>query len=162
MAKAKTSKSALIREALKAAPDKPATEIAKELKVSTGLVYNVKANSARKKRRAAAKKAGGTEVNKAELIRQTAKSLPKPVRPRDIIAALKDKGITVSSAQVSKTLRSAGYRRKRRGHRTATASAPDSGNGLNLDALIAAKALIEKVGGVDVAEEALRAMKELG
>ncbi len=36
------------------------------------------------------------KVNKAEEIRQAAKALPKPVRPRDIIAVLKDKGIEVS------------------------------------------------------------------
>ena len=32
-------------------------------------------------------------ASKAELIRQTAKALPKPIRPRDIIAALKEKGV---------------------------------------------------------------------
>ena len=43
MAKAKVSKSATIREALTATPDKPAVEIAKEVGVSPALVYNVKA-----------------------------------------------------------------------------------------------------------------------
>jgi hypothetical protein len=46
--KAKTNKSALIREAMTAAPDKSATEIAKELKVTPALVYNVKANMKKK------------------------------------------------------------------------------------------------------------------
>jgi hypothetical protein len=61
------------------------------------------------------------------------------------------------------TLRSAGYRRKRHGRKVAaaTAAAGSSSNGLNLDALIAAKTLIAKVGSVEVAEEALRAMKKL-
>ncbi len=72
----------------------------------------------------------------------------------------------VSSAQVSTTLSAAGYRRrKRRGKNvasTAAAARPDAGNGLNLDALIAAKALIQKVGSVEVAEEALKALKKLG
>ena len=48
MAKAKTkkpSKSAQIREALKATPDKSVAEIAKELKVTPAIVYNVKAGA---------------------------------------------------------------------------------------------------------------------
>jgi hypothetical protein len=51
MAKAKTkkpSKSAKIREAMAAHPDKTPAEIAKELKVQPALVYNVKANMAKK------------------------------------------------------------------------------------------------------------------
>ena len=41
--KPKTSKSAKIRKALKATPSKPVAEIAKKLRVTPGLVYNVKA-----------------------------------------------------------------------------------------------------------------------
>lgn len=57
MAKTKTkkpSKSAAIRDALKATPDKSAAEIAKDLKVTPALVYNVKANM-KKKRKAKGK-----------------------------------------------------------------------------------------------------------
>jgi hypothetical protein len=53
MAKAKTkkpSKSALIREALAATPDKPATEIAKEIGVASSLVYNIKSNLNKEKK----------------------------------------------------------------------------------------------------------------
>ena len=97
------------------------------------------------------------ETSKAQRIRDVAKTLGKKVRPRDVIAELAKEGITVSSAQVSMTLRSAGYRRKRRGRKVAGAVAhPATANGLNLDALIAAKALIAKVGSIEVAEEALR------
>ncbi len=42
-AKAKTNKSAAIREALKATPEKSAAEIAKAVGVTPALVYNVKA-----------------------------------------------------------------------------------------------------------------------
>ena len=103
------------------------------------------------------------DTSKAQRIRDVAKALGRKVRPRDVIAELAREGITVSSAQVSTTLRSAGYRRKRRGRRAAaaTAVAASSSNGLNLDALIAAKALIAKVGSVEIAEDALRAMKRL-
>ena len=51
MAKAKTkkpSKSAKIREALAATPDRPVAEIAKQVGVTPALVYNVKANMKKK------------------------------------------------------------------------------------------------------------------
>jgi arginine repressor len=115
-------------------------------------------------KRTAAATSNAAETSKAQRIRDVAKTLGRKVRPRDVIAELAKEGITVSSAQVSMTLRSAGYRRKRRGRKVvgASAAAASSSNGLNLDALIAAKALIAKVGSLDVAEEALRAMKKLG
>jgi arginine repressor len=112
--------------------------------------------------KAAAKASRANEVSKAQRIRDVAKTLGKKVRPRDVIAELAKEGVTVSSAQVSLTLRSAGYRRRRRGNRAAAAVAhPAPGNGLNLEALIAAKALIAKVGSVETAEEALRVLKKL-
>jgi arginine repressor len=112
--------------------------------------------------KSAAAATGGAETSKAQRIRDVAKALGNKVRPRDVIAELERQGIKVSSAQVSMTLRSAGYRRRRRGRKVAAAVHPAAGNGLNLDALIAAKALIAKVGSVEAAEEALRAMKKLG
>ena len=51
MAKATTkepSKSSVVREALKANPNKPVAEMAKELGVTPGLIYNIKANSKKK------------------------------------------------------------------------------------------------------------------
>jgi lambda repressor-like predicted transcriptional regulator len=114
-----------------------------------------------KKAAAAKNDAGGT--SKAQRIRDVAKTLGKKVRPRDVIAELAKEGITVSSPQVSSTLRAAGYRRKRRGTKVAAAVAhPAAGNGLNVEALIAAKALIAKVGSVETAEEALKVLKKLG
>ena len=105
------------------------------------------------------------QPSRAEMIRQTAQTLGRRVRPRDIIATLKDKGVTVSSALVSKTLAAAGFRRRRRRRRAGTGAnarrASSAGGSLNLDALIAAKALIEKVGGVENAQAALSALKKL-
>jgi arginine repressor len=107
-------------------------------------------------------------VNKAERIRQVAKALGKKVRPRDIVSTLASEGISVSSGQVSTTLRAAGYRRRRRGkrvHADGAASRHGSrshgGNGLNLEALLAAKSLIQTAGSIAVAEEAIRAIKKL-
>ena len=108
-------------------------------------------------------------VNKAEEIRQAAKAIGKRVRPRDIIAALKEKGIEVSSAQVSTTLHNAGFRRRRRRVAVAAAAAPAAGPGrraaksgkLSLESLLAAKSFIDRVGSVDKAEEAISALKKL-
>lgn len=124
----------------------------------------LKAGGFRRKGRGkkAAATTNGSETTKAQRIRDVAKTLGKKVRPRDVIAELAKEGVIVSSAQVSLTLRAAGYRRKRRGRKAAPAvshSAP--GNGLSLDGLIAAKALIQKVGSIEAAEEALRALKKL-
>ncbi len=162
---AANSKSAQIRAMLLATPDKSAADIAKEVGVSPALVYNVKSTATKKHGKAGKKKAGRAggkkgEVNKAQRIRDVAKSLGKTVRPRDVIAVLAKEGIKVSSPQVSKTLRHAGYRRKRRGKRGATAGAKAT-SGLNLDSLLAAKALIEKSGSVEAAQEALAALKKL-
>ena len=103
------------------------------------------------------------QPSKAEMIRQTARSLGKKVRPRDIIAKLKEQGVEVSHALVGSTLRAAGFRRKRRGRKAGRRAAVATAvtNGLSLDALIAAKALIEKVGGVENAEAAISALKKL-
>ena len=101
------------------------------------------------------------QPSKAQRIRDVAKSFGRKVRPRDVISELAKEGVTVSSAQVSTTLSAAGYRRKRRGRKSAAVPHPAAGNGLTLDALIAAKTLIAKVGSVEAAEEALRAMKKL-
>jgi hypothetical protein len=54
--KTKTSKSATIREALSATPDKSAAEIAKSVGVSPALVYNVKANMNKKAGKSKAKR----------------------------------------------------------------------------------------------------------
>jgi hypothetical protein len=109
------------------------------------------------------KKPAAEQPSKAEMIRQTAKSLGKKVRPRDIIAKLKEQGVEVSSALVSSTLRAAGLRPKRRRRKAAVKKvrATATANGLNLDALIATKALIEKIGGIENAEAAISALKKL-
>jgi hypothetical protein len=110
------------------------------------------------------KTADASKPTKAQRIRDVAKTMGKKIRPKDIIAVLAKEGVKVSSAQVSTTLRAAGYRRKRRGKKApvGAAAAPVVSNGLNLGALIAAKELIHKAGGVKAAEAAIQAMKKLG
>jgi hypothetical protein len=107
------------------------------------------------------------KVNKAERIRQAAKALGKNVRPKDVIAELAKEHITVSSAQVSTTLRAAGYRRKRRGKKATVGASSGSsakksnGRRIDLESLIAAKTLIQKLGNIEKAEEALSILKKL-
>jgi arginine repressor len=125
----------------------------------------------RKGRRRKAAVNGAGDVSKAERIRQLAKAMGKSVRPRDIVATMADEGVKVASAQVSTVLAAAGYRRKgrkgRRGRRRgATAVGTNSiarsaGQSLDIEALVAAKALVAKVGGLERAEAAISVLKKL-
>ena len=85
-------------------------------------------------------------ASKAELIRQTAKALPKPIRPRDIIAALKEKGVEVSYPQITSALKAGGFHRRRRRKGVGTASPSADYERFESRRLLAAKALIQKVG----------------
>jgi hypothetical protein len=62
-------------------------------------------------------------------------------------------------------LAAAGFRRRRRRRRAGTSAfarqTKTAGGSFSLDALIAAKSLIEKVGGVENAQAALSALKKL-
>ena len=176
---AKSTKAELIRQAAKeiGKPVRPRDIVAalKAKGVTVGYTQIAKALKAggfhrkrgRRKGSVAANAAShSTKVNKAERIRQTAKALGKKVRPKDIIAALAKEGVHVSSAQVSTTLSAAGYRRRGRKTRAGAAAGKSSasksaGHSLDLEALIAAKALIQKVGSFETAEEAIRALKRL-
>ena len=73
--KQKTNKSAAIREALKATPDKSAAEIAKEVGVSPALVYNVKANMKKKRRKPARNR------SKSAAGRKSGSKMAAPVKP---------------------------------------------------------------------------------
>jgi len=72
MGKAKMNKSSAIREALTANPDKPVPDIAKDLGVTAGLVYNVKANMK--------KKAGQPKAKRGR--KPGSKNAPKAVAPK--------------------------------------------------------------------------------
>jgi hypothetical protein len=75
--------------------------------------------------------------------------------PRDVVAALKEKGLKVSAQMVSILKGKAGGRRGGRavfGRRV--------GN-LNVDALIQAKKLVDQLGGIAKAREALAVLAKL-
>ena len=120
-------------------------------------------------RRRASRSNNSTETSKADLIRGVAREATGRVRPRDIIATLAERGVKVSSAQVSTVLRKMGLRRRRR--RKGAAAEAGSGVGsrvasrgvamLQLDHLLAAKRLCDKLGGVEAAKSALDALAKL-
>ena len=102
-------------------------------------------------------------VNKAQAIRDAAKKLGKKVRPKDIISALAAEGITVSSPQVSATLKAAGYRRTRRTGRAGSTASHGHGKSteVSLEHLLAAKALATKLGSVEAAKKAIDVLAKL-
>jgi len=102
-------------------------------------------------------------VNKAQAIRDEATVLGKKARPRDIIAALAAKGITVSSPQVSSTLKAAGLRKGRKPKGTLTAAVPSSnGHGISINELLLVKKVAEQVGGISKVKELAIALERLG
>ena len=94
-------------------------------------------------------------VNKAQAIRETARELGGKPRPRDIIATLANKGITVVSAQVSTLLKTAGLRRE----------LPMTGSGQhqpsNLSQLFQVKHVADQVGGIERLRELFGTLRRL-
>ena len=181
-AKEGVSKSDSTRKYVAAHPTANPKEIVEGLKaegveVSLALANKIKYDPSRKgsgkkgrrkKKVAAAKTVSRNGASKhgvkAEAIRAAAKSLGKKVRPRDVIALLKKQGITVTSAQVSTTLKRMGMRKVRRGRkpgRPAAAVHAARSTSISINDLIAAKKLVEQLGSVEAASQALSALARL-
>ena len=121
-----------------------------------------KASMAKKRKTRKASASNG--VNKAQAIRDMGKELGKKARPRDIIAALAAKGISVSSPQVSTTLIAAGLRKGRRKKSKSVVVAPKhsaNGHGLDLAELLKVKKLAEEIGGPAKVKELATALERL-
>jgi hypothetical protein len=111
-------------------------------------------------------------TSKADLIRKVAgiiKAKGEKPRPTDIVKILADEGVTVAAAQVSLTLKAAGYRplrRRRKGKKTAggmsvkKAAGAGRANQISIDDLLAAKSVAGAFGGTDKAIAALQALKQ--
>jgi len=176
------NKSELARKYLAAHPTASVTEIVDGLKaegteISTALASKIKYDPARKgsgkkgrrKKLGAAKAASQNGAakhgNKAEAIRTAAGSLGKTVRPKDVIAMLAKQGITVSSAQVSTTLKRMGMTKVRRGRKPGAvakaARAANRSDSISIHDLIAAKKLVTQLGSVEAATQALSALAKL-
>jgi hypothetical protein len=100
-------------------------------------------------------------VNKAQAIRDAAKEMGKKARPKDIIAVLAAKGITVTSPQVSMTLKAAGLRRGRRMRQATAAVTNGKSTTLNVADLIQVKELAIKLGGLERLKETIAVYEEL-
>ena len=111
-------------------------------------------------------------TSKADLIRKVAgiiQAKGEQPRPADIVRILQEEGVTVAPAQVSMTLKAAGYRplRKRRKEGKAAdggarhASNAGATGSISLDDLLAAKSVSGAFGSTDKAIAALQALKQL-
>ena len=99
-------------------------------------------------------------ASKSEQIRQVAREMGRIVRPRDVIQTLEQRGVTVTSGQVSTVLASMGKKRRgRRGRRPAVVATVAST--LTLDSLLAAKKLVDQLGSVEAAKTAVDALAKL-
>ena len=102
-------------------------------------------------------------VNKSQAIRDAISQLGGKPRPRDVIAAVAAKGIDVSPALVTNVI-ARGQRRGRRGRparQTVARNGHTASGTVTVAALIEAKRLVDHVGSVDVAKEALNALAKL-
>ena len=122
--------------------------------------------SAPKKRSTKEHSSSNDTTNKAQAIRDMGKELGKKARPKDIILALGEKGIVVSSPQVSSTLKAAGMRRGRRRRKGVAAvvatTHAGNGHGLNLNELVLVKKLAVQLGGAAKVKELAAALERLG
>jgi len=101
-------------------------------------------------------------VNKAHEIREQFAAQGANARPKDVIAALAEKGIKVSSAQVSNIKSKLGGKSNRKVGRKSGRKAQAGSNGaVSLAALLDAKRLAQKMGGVEAAKRALDVLVRL-
>lgn len=147
-----------------------ADQAAQSKPANTSSVKNPAAPSLKKN---ASKKSAAQIRSKADLIRKVAeiiKAKGEKPRPTEIVKILEEEGVTVAAAQVSMTLKAAGYRplRKRRkaanvAEETAVKKASGVGKAkqISMDDLLAAKSVSGAFGGTDKAIAALQALKRL-
>jgi len=163
LAKKKTSarsasKSDAIRAVIAANPNATLKEIkaklqARGVKASDALVNKIKYDRKRSGGKATRKvRSRGKGVSKADAIRNMFTEMGLDARPRDVIAALKARGIVVTSAQVS-TLRS---KLSKNGSPAGTAVGE-----VSLAHLLAAKQLAARLGGIANARQALDSLAKL-
>ena len=143
-------------------------------KLEAATPTNKKSPKPAAKEKVLGKKANRAEPmsSKADLIRKVAgiiKSKGEKPRPTQIVKILAEEGVTVAAAQVSMTLKAAGYRplRKRRKNKkaadgTAMKKAVVAGRAkqISIDDLLAAKSVSGAFGGTDKAIAALQALKQ--
>ncbi len=150
------NRSDVIREIFKAQPKATIKEVrsaleARGVKASDALINKIKYRRPGTSGKARAAKNGSGHGSKADAIRTMFDQLGASARPRDVVAALAQRGIKVTSAQVS-TLRKAA---RRPGHASVAVG------GVSFEHLVAAKSLSERLGGIDRARQALEHLARL-
>ncbi len=163
MAKTKTAaksanRSDVIREILKKSPNANVKAVQEKLaergvKASNALINKIKygRGPGGKKSKGRKRRSGG--VNKADAIRGAWAEVGVDGRPRDVIALLAGRGITVTSAQVSTLRKSVG---KKRGK-----AALNHVHSVPFEHLVIAKSLAAKLGGIEQAQQALNNLSKL-
>lgn len=104
------------------------------------------------------RRGGPRSGSKAQAVRDQFAALGDSARPKDVIAALKAKGISVAPAQVSNIKATL---HKKKGSKKKTAAAAQSNGHFTLESLLEAKKLAERLGGVESALKALTALSKL-
>jgi copper chaperone CopZ len=92
--------------------------------------------------------------SKADAIRAAIKEIGGRFRPRDVVASLAKKGVTVSPAQVSTIAKSMGMRRRK-------AKSPSSNGSVSINHLVSVKKLADQLGGIEQARVAINALARL-
>ncbi len=149
------SKSDAIHAVLAAQPTAGVKEVkskleAKGIKASNSLINKIR--YARKPARPRKATRGKSGTSKADAIRAMFKQLGSDARPRDVIAALKQQGVRVTSAQVSML--------RGKAHKNGAARV-QAGTAVSYDHLVAAKQLADRLGGVEKARRALESFAKL-
>jgi arginine repressor len=149
-------KSDVIREILKSQPKATVKEVRAALqergvKASDALINKIKYARKPGGKKTRSRGTNGSAGTKADAIRGVFDEMGAKARARDVVATLAARGIKVTSAQVS-TLR------KTVNSNRAKASTTYS---VSLDHLMAAKALAQRLGGIDVARRALESLARL-
>lgn len=82
-------------------------------------------------------------------------------RPKDVVAALKEKGIRVTSQMVSGLKSKMGLGGKKRRRRRKAGAARQDGQMISLNDLVEAKKLADRLGGLEKAQQAISALAKL-
>ena len=166
------SKSDAVREYLSSHAAAPVKEIAQALseqgvEASIALINKIKYSDRKSpgrrklgRRRRSLRGAEAKGASKAQAIRDALVHLGRRARPRDVIAHLKEGGVTVSAAQVS--LIRKGFRKHGRLKRSVAGlgGKANADGGISVEHLIAAKRLADEVG-LDTAKRALEFLARL-
>jgi len=142
------SKSDAIRAILKKQPGATLQAVQEALKKEGVKASNALVNKIKYGRNGTKRSTRREGTSKAEAIRQTWGELGTHARPRDVIAHLAERGVKVSSAQVSIL-------------RQKSAGAAPAASSVSLEHLLAAKGLVEQLGSLQTARAALSSLARI-